>query len=366
MGVVRFLDLSRQIAALRQEIDRATHSVLDSARFTGGEHVECFEHAFAEWCGARHAVGVASGTDALALALRALGVGDGDEVVTGANTCIPTVAAIEQTGATPVLADVDSDTWTVDPASVDAACTPRTKAVVPVHLYGQCADMRTISGVARDRGLVVVEDAAQAHGASYGGYRAGTLGDAAAFSFYPTKNLGALGDAGAVVTNCEETARKVRMLANYGESERYLSVVPGGTNSRLDNLQAAVLREKLVQIDRWTQRRRELAAHYRESLAECSVHLPLEAPLREHVWHLFVVLVPDRATFRARLAQAGIETLVHYPRAVHKHPAYRHLGTDRLTVSERLSEQVVSLPLYPELSDQEADRVIQAVLEAAG
>lgn len=310
-------------------------------------------------------MGVASGTDAIELALRALGIEVGDEVVTAAATCVPTVAAIESAGATPVLADVDPETGTLDPEALAAACTQRTRAVVPVHLYGQCADMAPILAVARERGLRVVEDAAQAHGAEYGGRRAGTLGDAAAFSFYPTKNLGALGDAGIVVTDDPAVAERVRALRSYGERERYVSV-EWGRNSRLDTLQAAVLATKLPFLERWTERRRELAARYHDGLAGTGLVLPVEAPGRRHVYHLFVVRSLRRDVLREQLAARGVETLVHYPRPIHGHPAYAHLarGGALLARSERLAAEALSLPLYPDLRDDEAEQVVAAVVEA--
>jgi dTDP-4-amino-4,6-dideoxygalactose transaminase len=303
-------------------------------------------------------VGVASGTDALELALRAAGVGPGDEVVTAANTCVPTVAAIESAGATPVLADADSRTRTLDPESVARAIGARTRAIVPVHLYGRCADMTSIVGIAREHGLAVVEDAAQAHGAEHRGRRAGSLGDAAAFSFYPTKNLGALGDAGAVVTNDRNLAQRVRMLRSYGERERYRSVV-AGRNSRLDTVQAAVLLARLPRLEASNERRRELAAHYRRELADLPLELPEEPADGVDVFHLYVVRVAERERVRAELARAGVDTLVHYDRAVHEHPAYAALRRE-LPVSEALAREVVSLPLYPELRDEEVAAVVEA------
>ena len=361
---VPFLDLSRGIAEQRAELDAAVGRVLDEARFVLGEPVRAFEEAFAAWCGAEHAVGVASGTDALELALRAVGVRPGDEVVTAANTCVPTVAAIESAGAVPVLADVDPATATLTPETVERVLTPRTRAVVPVHLYGQCADVEGLLPLARERGIAVVEDAAQAHGASVGGRRAGSLGDAAAFSFYPTKNLGALGDGGAVVTPDAAVAERARLLRSYGERERYESVV-AGRNSRLDALQAAVLLVRLGRLDAWNERRRAIAAAYDAGLADAGVELPVEAPGRVHAYHLYVVRSPRRDELRAELADAGIETLVHYPRAVHEHPAYAHLAGS-LPVSERLCAEVLSLPLYPQLRDDEVERVVAAVRAAAG
>jgi dTDP-4-amino-4,6-dideoxygalactose transaminase len=355
---VPFLELARGIRAQRAELDAAIAGALDEARFVGGSAVAEFERAWAAYCGADHAVGVASGTDALELALRAAGIGPGDEVVTAANTCAPTVAAIESAGGTPVLADADPRTRTLDPESVARAIGPRTRAIVPVHLYGRCADMTAIVGIAREHGLVVVEDAAQAHGAEHRGRRCGSLADAAAFSFYPTKNLGALGDAGAVVTSDRELAERVRMLRSYGESERYRSVVPG-RNSRLDTVQAAVLLARLARLDAANERRRELAALYRQELADLPLELPEEPPDGLHVFHLYVVRVAERERVRAELGRAGVDTLVHYGRAVHEHPAYAALRRE-LPVSEALAREVVSLPLYPELRDGEAAAVVEA------
>jgi dTDP-3-amino-3,4,6-trideoxy-alpha-D-glucose transaminase len=362
---VPFLDLSRAVAASRAELDGAVARVLDESRYVLGPQVEAFEQAFAAWCGAAYAVGVASGTDALALALRAVGVGPGDEVVTAANTCVPTVAAIEAAGGRPVLADVDGRTRTLDPERLVDACTERTRAIVPVHLYGRCADMGPIRALAAERRLAVVEDAAQAHGAALGGRRAGALGDAAAFSFYPTKNLGALGDGGAVVTDDPDLAERVRMLRSYGERERYDSVA-SGTNSRLDTLQAAVLLARLPGVEAANERRRAIAARYTEALAGLPLELPDEPVGGVHAFHLYVVSVADRERFRAGLAERGVETLVHYARAIHEHPAYRGLARPgELDVSERLAREVVSLPLYPELTDDEAEAVVAAVRAAS-
>jgi dTDP-4-amino-4,6-dideoxygalactose transaminase len=361
MNGVPFLDLGRQAAASREELEDAFATVLASGCFIGGPALERFEAEFAAYCGADHAVGVNSGTDAISLALRGLGIGPGDEVITAANTCIATVTGIAAAGATPVLADVDEETWTLDPASAEAAITARTRALLPVHLYGQCADLEPLAELARAHGLKLVEDAAQAHGAEYRGRRAGAIGDAAAYSFYPTKNLGALGDAGAIVTSDPELAEVLRCLRSHGEraDARGIAVTPG-VNSRLDEVQAEVLRRRLNRLDAGNERRRQLAARYRDELA--GVGLPVEAPGRIHTWHLFVVLAEDRATFRAAVRERGVETLVHYAEPVHRQPAYTSLaGRMPLPVSERLCERVVSLPLYPELTDAEADQVIAAV-----
>ena len=360
---VPFLDTSRQVAELRTEIDDAMGGVLDGGRFVLGPAVERFEAEFARWCGMPHAVGVASGTDALTIALLALGVGPGDEVITAANTCVPTVAGIEASGATPVLCDVD-DSYTLDPERLEQAVTPRTRAIVPVHLYGQCADMDAVTTIARRHGLKVVEDAAQAHGAEYAGRRAGALGDAAAFSFYPTKNLGGIGDGGAVVTADPDVAARALRLRAYGERERYVSV-ERGMNSRLDELQAAILLVKLGRLEASNDARRAIAKKYIAGLEGLPLSLPRERPASRHVFHLFVVRPPDRDRFRAALAERGVDTLVHYPRPVHRHPAYVGLAADgRLGRSEAFSDQVVSLPLYPELRDDEAAAVAAAVRDA--
>jgi dTDP-4-amino-4,6-dideoxygalactose transaminase len=341
---------------MRDELEDAFAAVVSRGWFVGGPAVERFEERWSDWCWAPYAVGVNSGTDAIALALRALGVGPGDEVITAANTCVATVTGIAAAGATAVLADVDPATWTLDPASVTAAVTERTRAIVPVHLYGQCADIAPL----RELGLPILEDGAQAHGAEYEGLR---RGDLVAYSFYPTKNLGALGDAGAVVTSDVDLAERIRRLRSHGEraEARGIAVWPG-VNSRLDELQAEVLLRKVEHLDEWNERRRQLAAFYLERLAEADLVLPVEAAGRKHCWHLFVVLVEDREAFRARLRERGVETLVHYPEPIHKQPAYAHLPRVDVPVSERLCDQVVSLPLYPELTDAEAEQVVEAVL----
>ena len=362
MTRVPFLELSRQVAALRDELDAAIAAVIESGRFVGGEPVEQFEREFAEWCGVSHAVGVASGTDALTLALQAVGIGAGDEVITVANTCVPTVVGIEQSGATPVLVDASRESMTIDPGRVAEAIGPRTRALVPVHLYGRCADMDPLLELAREYDLKVVEDCAQAHGATYRGKRAGTMGDVATFSFYPTKNLGALGDGGAVVTRDKDVANAVRQLRTYGEARQYDSVRNGGRNSRLDTMQAALLSVKLRHLDDWNTRRRVIAARYHEGVAAVGLSPPVCPSEGVHVYHLYVVPVSDRDTFRAGLAERGVETLVHYPRAIHQHPAYTQVDrVGSLETSEHLAGSVVSLPLYPELTDDEVEIVSAAV-----
>jgi dTDP-4-amino-4,6-dideoxygalactose transaminase len=359
---VPFLDLKRHVSAIRDELDRAVAGVLDGGQFVFGGPLDDFEAAFAAYCGASDAIGVASGTEAITIALQAVGVGEGDEVITVANTCVPTVTGIEAAGATAVLTDPDETTYTLDVSTLDALVTERTRAIVPVHLYGQCADLDPILELARSRDLKVVEDVAQAVGADYRGRRAGSIGDAAAFSFYPTKNLGALGDGGAVVTNDAGTAERARLLRNYGEQSKYDSV-RRGWNSRLDTMQAAILHAKLRHLDAWTERRRELAARYDDGLAGTAVVTPATAPERRHVYHLYVVRVADRDAVQEKLRAEGVGTLIHYPKPVHRHPAYEGLAaTDgRLATSERLSGEILSLPLYPELEDAEVDAVIEAV-----
>jgi dTDP-4-amino-4,6-dideoxygalactose transaminase len=353
----------RAIAAQRAALDAATARVFDSGWLLLGEEGRAFEAEFAAWLGAGHAVGVANGTDAIELALRALEVGPGDEVVTQANTCVPTVAAIERAGATPVLCDADPATGAVDVASMQAAVTDRTRALVPVHLYGQCADMDAILTL----GVPVVEDCAQAHGAACAGRRAGTMGALAAFSFYPTKNLAALGDGGAVVTADAALDERLRLLRHYGQADRYEHVLRG-VNSRLDELQAAYLRVRLEALDAGLARRRAIAARYDAALDGATAVRPLARPEgTEHAFHLYVVRCEDREAFRAALEVAGVATLIHYPRPIHGHEPYRGLGEGRdLRGAEDLARSVVSLPTYPELDDAEVEHVAEVVHRAAG
>jgi len=360
---VRFLDLRRDLAARRADVDAALARVLDSGTFVLGPEVEAFEDEFASYCGAAHAIGVASGTDAIAIALRAAGVAPGDEVITAANTCVPTIAGIEAAGATPVLADADLDTQTLNAESAAAAVGTRTAAIVAVHLYGRPADMGALGEVARRHGLLRVEDAAQAHGATVSGQRTGTLGDVAAFSFYPTKNLGALGDAGAVVTNDAAVAERARRLRVYGEQERYRSVLHGW-NSRLDPVHACVLRLRLPDLDTANRRRAGLARRYTSLLGGLgALALPPETPDGAHVYHLFVVRLADRDAVRAILARRGVETLVHYPSAIHQQPAYVDIARSPtgLDASETLCREVLSLPLYPAMPEGDVDAVAAAL-----
>jgi len=366
---VPFGDLGRTYRRLQAEIDAAVGSVLGGGWFILGERGAALERDFAALCGVDHAVGVGNGTDALALALRAVGVRPGDEVITSPLSAAFTALAISQIGATPVFVDIDPARYTMDPARIEAAVTPRTRAVVPVHLYGQPADMDAILAVARPRGLAVVEDAAQAHGARYRGHRAGALADAAAFSFYPSKNLGAFGDGGMVTTDEPAIASRVRLLRNGGQSARYRHEIMG-VNSRLDELQAAILGVRLRHLDADNARRRAIAARYTAALAGVpGVASPAVAPEVEPAFHLYVVRAADRAATAARLDAAGIETAVHYPTPIHRQPAYAHLGDSgdppRLPEAERAAAEVLSLPIYPELSDAEVAAVADALAALA-
>lgn len=365
MREVLFLDLARSASSLGAEAHTVFANVLASGRFLFGEHGERFERAFAAYCGAAAGVGVASGTDALRLALLACGVTPGDEVITVANSAMATVAAITSIGARPAFVDVDPATWTMDPAQLPSRLTARTRAILPVHLYGQCADMEPILAFARRRGLAVVEDCAHAHGARYHGRVAGTMGDAGCYSFYPTKNLGAFGDAGMVVTNDLTIAERVRALREYGRASHDLTGLHG-YNSRLDELQAAILFLKLERLDAANCRRRAIAQTYARALTDMERSLPYEAPGRYHVYHLYVIRVKDRDGFRARLQEQGVQTHVHYPLALHRHEAYQGVRADtfELPVTDRVHSEVVSLPLYPELSDEEIEAVTDAVRQA--
>lgn len=356
-----FLDLTRQHRRLAHEIEAAISGVVRRGVFVIGPEVAAFEEEFARYVGARFAVGVGSGTEALHLALRACGVRPGDEVVTVSHTAVATVAAVELSGARPVLVDVDPATCTIDPALVERAISPRTKVVLPVHLYGTPADMSSVLSVAMRHGLRVVEDCAQAHGARYGGRRVGVLGDLGCFSFYPTKNLGALGDGGVITTDDPVLAEQARLLRQYGWRERYVSVVRG-SNSRLDEIQAAVLRVKLRHLDAWNVRRRELAKRYVDALGG-GTWVPAAPASAEPAYHLFVVRTDRRDELRDFLADQGISTLIHYPLPVHLQEAYRDLGygPGTLPASEAAAGTVLSLPLYPEMTDEEAETVAGAL-----
>lgn len=365
--MIPLIDMKARHAPLREEFLRAIAGVIDSGVFVGGECVEAFENEFASYCEARFAVGVSSGTAALWLVLRALGIGPGDEVITVPMTFTATAEAICMAGATPVFVDIEDRTYTLDPDQLEAAITARTKAVVPVHLFGQAANMVSIRQIAGARGLRVIEDAAQAHGARDGGRKVGSLGDAACFSFYPGKNLGAFGDGGAVVTNDETLAQRIRVLGNHGQASKNHHVELGW-NSRLDAVQAAVLRIKLAHLDQENQQRRAHAALYRNLLAGLpQVVLPAADVPERHVHHLQVIRVQGRDKLLAALEREGIGYGIHYPVPIHLQPAYRHLGHSpgSFPVAERCAAEFVSLPMYPELTPDAIHRVTDAILKAA-
>lgn len=349
-------------AAHRAEIDAAIRRVLESGWYILGEEVAALEREFAAYCGLGHAVGVGSGTEALHLALKALGVGAGGEVVTVSHTAVATVSAIELAGARPVLVDVHPASYTLDPAALESALGPRTQAIIAVHLYGQPADLQPIAHLAARQGVPLIEDCAQAHGALYQGRPVGGWGACGCFSFYPTKNMGAIGDGGMVVTGDPALAERLRLLREYGWRERYISSV-SGWNSRLDELQAAILRVKLAHLDEDNTRRRHLAALYDDLLSGCAVARPVEMPYGRHVYHLYVVRSPQRDALRAHLAARGVGTGIHYPAPVHLQPAYAALGyrPGALPVTERLAREVLSLPLYPELGEAAIAYVAEAM-----
>lgn len=341
--------------ALRAAVNR----VIDRGWFILGPELEAFEGEFASACGAAHAVGVNTGTDAIALLLRGLGIGPGDEVVTAPLSAAYTALAVMMAGARPVFADIDPERHTIDPAAVAAAITPRTAAIMPVHLYGQAADMPALTAIAARHGLAIVEDAAQAHLATCEGRPVGSFGAGAAFSFYPTKNLGALGDGGAITTSDAALADRLKRLRNGGQRTTYQHD-EFGVNSRLDEMQAAVLRERLQRLPAWTQRRRALAARYRTRLSGAHVHVPAELDAG-HVYHLFVVRTADREAFRAHMTAQGVQTLVHYPKALTRQPAIASEAPAPCPEAERAADQVCSLPLYPSLSMDDVDVVADAV-----
>jgi len=361
---IPFVELQSQFRAIEGEVRAAMDRVLNRSWFVLGEECAAFETEFAAWLGADHAVGVGSGTDAIHLALRAAGVGHGDEVITAANTCVPTVAGIGASGATPVLVDAHPDTLTLDPDGLPAARTERTRAIVPVHLYGHPCDMDPILAFAEEHGLAVVEDCAQAHGARYKGRACGTLGHLAALSFYPSKNLGACGDGGAVTTGNPALAASLRKLRNYGEEARYTHTIPG-FNSRLDELQAAVLRAKLPHLDGWNAARRNLAVRYAHALGALPVVLPPQAEWAGSAWHLYPIRTESRNQLQEYLRNKEIHTLIHYPTPVHQQPAYRGLGyrAGDFPVAERACATVLSLPFYPEIPPESLDAVTAAIAQ---
>ena len=362
--MIPFNEFKREYESIRNEIDEALRRVLDSGWYILGKEGEAFEHEFADYLGARHCVGVANGTEAIALALRSLGIGAGDEVITTDMTAFATVTGIVQAGATPVVIDVRMDDGLMNEKLIEAHITPRTKALIPVHLYGQSCDMQPILDTARAHGLKVVEDCAQAAGSTYRDRKSGRWSDCSAFSFYPTKNLGAYGDGGAVITDDDDTAQRLRSLRNYGQTVRYHHDYEG-INSRLDEMQAAILRVKLKHLDAWNDRRRTIAARYREGLTTVKC-------LKEHTYgqpnyHLFVVRANDRDALAQQLAKEawGVGTLIHYPVPIRRQRAYNGPGRDaEHTVTDDFAASILSLPMYPTLTDEEVERIIRAVNQA--
>jgi dTDP-4-amino-4,6-dideoxygalactose transaminase len=363
--VIPVFDLKDQYNAMKDEIGEAVARVLESGWFILGQEVEAFEEEFAAYCGLSHGVGVGSGTEALHLALLACGVGVGDEVITVSHTAVATVAAIELTGARPVFVDIDPASYTIVPDQLESRITARTRAIVPVHLYGQTADLDPILEIAQRHDLTVVEDCAQAHGAEYKGRRAGSFGRLACFSFYPTKNLGAYGDGGMVVTDDRALAQKVRLLRQYGWEKRYISSLRG-LNSRLDEIQAAILRVKLRHLDEWNKARRARARLYDELLAGSGVTTPAEMGYGRHVYHLYVIRCPHRAyrdELKSYLAEHGVGTGVHYPVPIHLQEAYRDLGyrPGDFPVTEACADDALSLPIYPDLREDEVREISELV-----
>ncbi|HVF68910.1 MAG TPA: DegT/DnrJ/EryC1/StrS family aminotransferase [Pyrinomonadaceae bacterium] len=363
---VPFVDLQAQYRSIKSEVDAAIQRVLDTSAFILGREVEAFERAFAEYVGAEFCVGVSNGTAAIQLALTACGVGSGDEVIVPANTFFATAEAVSTANATPVFVDCDADSCNIDASKIEAAVTPRTRAIVPVHLYGQPADMDAVFEVAERHKLIVVEDAAQAHGARHGGRRVGPLGRAGCFSFYPGKNLGAYGEGGAVVTNDKEVARRVRLLRDHGSEQKYRHEIVG-YNFRLEGIQGAVLNVKLRHLDRWNELRRGHAARYRELLAPLadagSLTLQREAAYAESVYHLFVIQADARDSLQRFLSAAGVQTGIHYPVPVHLQPAYASLGhrAGDFPVAERQAGRLLSLPMFAELTERQVNYVADAV-----
>jgi dTDP-4-amino-4,6-dideoxygalactose transaminase len=361
---IPFLDLSAQYTSIKKEVLEAVERIFNSCAFVGGQEVEAFEKDFAHYCQASHCVGVGNGTDALWLTLKAMDIGPGDEVILPANTFIATAEAITAVGASPVFVDHDIDTYTINTSAISDKISEKTKAIIAVHLYGQTADMDPILKIAAEHGLKVIEDAAQAHGAEYKGRRAGSIGDAACFSFYPGKNLGAYGDGGAVVTNDQTLADKVRLLSQHGSKIKYQHEI-AGYNSRLDGIQAAILNVKMKYIEQWTEARRKNASLYRNLLKDSSIILPIERENCKHVYHLFVIRVKNRDAVQNQLLTRGIQTGIHYPTPIHLTEAYRNLGIPggSFPISEDYAKELLSLPMYAELSEDQIKEFCDTLID---
>jgi dTDP-4-amino-4,6-dideoxygalactose transaminase len=363
--VIPILDLKAQYHSIKEEIDSAIAGVLESGQFVLGREVAAFEEEFASYCGAAHAIGVNSGTSALHLALLAAGIGPGDEVITVPFTFVASVAAIQYTGALPVFVDIQADSYNMDVKQIEAAITARTKAILPIHLYGQSADMDPILEIARRRNLLVIEDAAQAHGAGYKGRKAGGLGDMGCFSFYPGKNLGAYGEAGAVVTGNPAYARRLRLLRDWGAEKKYEHLLKG-YNYRMESLQAVILRVKLRHLEQWNEARRAHAAEYSRLLGAAGVQTPKEMSYARHVYTVYTIRSERRAELRQQLEKAGVQTAIHYPIPVHLQPAYADLGyrLGDFPVSEEAAREVLALPIFPEMTGNQLHSVVEVFSSA--
>ncbi|MGQ9602996.1 MAG: DegT/DnrJ/EryC1/StrS family aminotransferase [bacterium] len=362
---VPFVDLRAQYQSISNEIQEAIMDVVNDCAFVGGKYVERFEEEFAAYCSRRYAVGVSSGTSALHLALIALGIKPGDEVITAANTFIATTEAITHAGGKVRLVDIDPESYTVDPAKIEDAITPKTKVIIPVHLYGQTADMDPLIEIAKKHGIKILEDAAQAQGAEYKGRRAGSIGDVAAFSFYPAKNLGAYGDAGMVVTDDKDVADKVRLYSNHGRRSAYDHAVEG-FNERLDGIQAAVLSVKLKYLDSWNEMRNRAARRYDGMLKDLPVRTPKQMYYAKHIYHLYVIRIAQRDKVRDYLASKGVGTGIHYPIPIHLLDAYRHAGIPKASYpeTEKAAEEILSLPMYAEINEEQQRYVVDCIAEA--
>lgn len=360
---VPFADFKTQYKNLKPEIDQAIKEVLNSGYFILGEKTKLFEKKFAKFCGVKYGIGVSSGTEALHLAMRACGIKAGDQIITVANTCVPTITAILEAQAVSIFVDIEPLTYTIDPAKIEAKITKKTKAILPVHLYGQCADMTQIIKIAKKYKLKIIEDCAQAHGAMHKNKKAGSFGDVACFSFYPTKNLGAYGDAGMIVANNKKIADRVRLLRNYGEKKRYHHHIKG-FNNRFDELQAAILLVKLKYLNKNNQKRRQIAQKYIRELSQIKdLILPQEAKNRKHVYHLFVIRIKQRKKLQEFLKQRGIDTLIHYPIPVHLQKSFSEYKycQGKLKNTEKIAQEILSLPIYPELTEEKVNFVIKQI-----
>ena len=359
--MIPFVDLKREYTKISEEINQAMQRVLRSGWFILGEEVKRFEEEFSKYIGVKYGIGVSSGSDALFLAVKALGIGEGDEVITVSHTFVSTVDAVVRNGANPVFVDVDPDTYCIDVSKIDQAITEKTRAILPVHLYAHPANMAPIMEIAQKHKLCVIEDACQAHGAEYKSKKAGSIGTVGCFSFYPAKNLGAYGDGGIVVTNDKKLAEKLRMLRNYGQSKKYYHDFVG-VNSRLAEIQAAILTVKLEHLDEWNERRREVANLYNERLESSGVIIPTEKEYARHVYHLYVIRHKERAKLQQHLLKNGIQTQIHYPIPVHRQKAYSELGGGTaLAVTEKVCNEVLSLPIYPSLKNKELEYIANTI-----